>query len=193
MELNLGKQKFLTIKDNNSSNCRTKLWHQFNGKCIQLSNIQTKMMLDGLDIIDNGANIAWEHLNAESKREYQYHLGYGVNLTLSLYQGARYYDIRKWWLPENSNTPRPTRVGITLNASQMTLLCQSRNAIMQTIPELEEIEPCQCFLDIVSYAKCLRCNPWAKIIQPTNQTSDTPDNVLSESEIKDLMYEWNIL
>ena len=161
MELSLGNQKFLTIENNSTSNCRTKLWHKFNGKCIKLSNIQTKMMLHALDIIDNGANIAWEHLDVEAKREYQYHLGFGMNLTLSLYRGSRYYDIRLWCLPPSYTHPIPTRVGITLNSEQVKVLREARNTIIETIPELEEIEPCECWLEIGLFTTtCQRCNPW---------------------------------
>jgi hypothetical protein len=153
-ELKLGRQTFLSIE-----NTRIRLW-QPNGKSIELSNIQTKMLLDGMDIIDNGADVAWEHLDAEAKHEYQYHLGFRVNLTLSLYRGARFYDVRRWWMPANCTNPIATRTGITLNAEQAKVLREARSTIIQTIPALEEIGPCECWLEIGLFTRCQRCNPW---------------------------------
>ena len=159
MEIDLGKHKYfyITLNTNNDEQ-RIELCTRPEGKSIRLCAVQTKMLLDGLDIIDNGATIAWEHLDAEAKHEYQYHLGFGVNLTLSLFRNSRFYDIRRWWIPPNQTNAVATRTGITLNTDQAKLIREARDKIIQTVPELEEIGPCECWLEN-SYINCRRCNP----------------------------------
>jgi len=156
MEVDLGRSKILSVFNHNSKTL-VKLYQGKRG--IDLTPTQTKMLLLGIDTIDEEANVAWNTLSSTDKREYSYNLGYGVYITVSIYRGYRYYDIRRWWKPPGSKDTVPTKVGLTLNSDEIKTFDASRKELYLTIPELVTIQPCDCWTSSdVGYLRCKRCN-----------------------------------
>lgn len=105
---------------------------------------QAAQLFVSLENIDKEANIAWTVVKDVEKREYSHHLGWGIFITVMLYHGKRYYDIRKWWMPKDSAIPKATRTGIRLNEYEMTKFRDSQAMIETAAPEIQQADPCPC-------------------------------------------------
>lgn len=159
MDLELGQRKHLVV--DTTTNSYNNIILKGDEKNIQLNTIQAKMLVDTLQTVDSEAERVWSSLNSEEKREHRVHLGYGVYLIVSVFKNRSYYDIRRWWIPPNCTVPVPTKTGITLNADQCMVLRDARLDILQVVPEMEGIGPCECWMSNENgFMHCKRCNPW---------------------------------
>ena len=162
MDLLLGKEKYLIVKEANKGNFEIQLCEKLpNGKNIRLNKTQAKMLVDSLQSIDTDAQKAWDSMHPDDQKEFRVHLGYGVYLTVNVYKNYTYYDIRRWWLPPSCEFAVPTKIGIHLTADQCAVLRQARAKLIETVPGLEGIGPCDCwFKPEFNCINCRRCNPW---------------------------------
>ena len=161
MDLHLGKDKYFVVEEG-SNGFEIKLCEKLpNGKNIRLNKTQAKMLVDSLQSIDTDADKAWASMHPDDQREFRIHLGYGVYLTVNVYQNYRYYDIRRWWVPPSCEVAVPTKIGIHLTADQCAVIREARGKVIDTVPALEGIGPCKCwFSPELSCLRCRRCNPW---------------------------------
>ena len=125
---------------------------------IKLSPVQASQLFISFETIDQDAETCWTALPKDAKREYSHHLGWGCFLTVLIYNGHTYYDIRRWWLPPGAENPVPTRMGIRLTQSEVNKLKSFQMELYGAVPEIGNVEPCDCYTG-TKYLQCQRCNP----------------------------------
>lgn len=162
MEVHLGNHKYFTVIVHMEGYKIVLAEEKPNGKRIQLNRTQAKTLMDSLQTIDTEAEAVWAALPPDAVQEFRRHLGYGVYLTVKVYNNQRYYDIRKWWIPPTCKDAVPTKIGLNLTTDQCSKLRDSRQKLLETAPQLEGIGPCECWLSAeeFSFINCRRCNPW---------------------------------
>lgn len=126
---------------------------------VKLNPYQVRQLFDKLSTIDEDADILWKALPTKDKREHSVHIGWRHYLTVLMFNGARYYDIRAWWQPPGKNEPSPTKSGIRLTEREKNNLCNFQVRLYESITAIRNVEPCLCFMDHLQYLNCERCNP----------------------------------
>ena len=68
----------------------------------------------------------------------------GRRVVVSKYRGAGYVNIRNWWAPRPGETPRPTRIGVTLSAAAFSRLLGYEMFINDDINRLVQATEDRC-------------------------------------------------
>lgn len=129
---------------------------------VRLSPQQIWQLFVSLENIDEEADLCWAVAKEKSKLDYSHHLGWGLYLTVLLYHGIRYYDIRRWWIPAGEDQPKATKIGIRFTVEELDKLKCFKTDLFAKMPELGLVEACDCFNGI-DYLRCMRCNPFWQI------------------------------
>ena len=104
-----------------------------------------------------------QHLYTDEKVRYRYHLGGGYCVNVS--SGVFCIDIRKFFLPKNSSSPKPTRVGCALRPYEFDQLLSQLRHINDEFPTLGMSKPCWADKDFAHYylekdSECEECFPF---------------------------------
>ena len=59
-----------------------------------------------------------------------------LKISVNEYEGRRFLDIREWYIPEDSETLRPTKKGITVSAEIFESFLKALNESQEKISEL---------------------------------------------------------
>ena len=127
---------------------------------VRLCPEQVAELFISLNTIDEEATTAWVNITENEKHDFSHHLGWGIFLTVMPYRGKRYYDIRKWWMPQNSPSIKARRTGIRLGEREFAKLNDLKAVIFAAIPEIERAEPCLRCRNQSEYMRCERCQPF---------------------------------
>ena len=129
------------------------------GVALKLS--QTRNLFDAIETIDAAADEEWKTLEGQ-KAEYLVHLGYGTFLKVYLYNGLRYYDVRRYWRPPTQYDAVPTKTGLNMNKSEFEKLRSVREAMFTALPQLHEVLACDCITqgNQLASLRCVECNPF---------------------------------
>ena len=103
-----------------------------------------------------------ELLKADQPVEYFQHIGGKYYDTIS--KGIKCINIRRYFLPLNAKTERPTRSGIALRLGEWGTLASKIHELHERIPELKDVTPCYASEDHANqmgYFNCVECNPFA--------------------------------
>jgi hypothetical protein len=103
-----------------------------------------------------------ELLKTDQPVEYSQHIGGKYYVTIS--QGMKCINIRRYFLPLNSKKERPTRSGIALRLDEWGTLATKVYELHERIPELKVARPCYASDDHANqlgYLNCRECNPFA--------------------------------
>lgn len=130
-------------------------------KGIALCPTRAKTLLEAVHFIDGEAEYVWnlsQTVTKDSqKREYLLHLGFGTYLKVYIFNNRKYYDIRRYWKPENEIAP--TKTGLCLNELEFQQLRIAAQDITNCIPSLLDVQHCECwFKDTIQ--PCSRCFPF---------------------------------
>lgn len=129
-------------------------------KGIALNPVQMKTFLDAIIVVD--AEVDTFLTANPNEVKYQSHLGYGTYFTVEIFNGYRYYDVRRYFIPNGQNERIPTKIGIKLRKDQVEIIKNETSAIMNAVPELKEIGACECMFQAnqLGFLTCARCNPF---------------------------------
>ena len=157
-KIHLGNSKFVTISVfNGISYLHLRVFEKDipSKKGIALCPIRAKSLLEAVYFIDGEAEYAWLTLQASEEREYLYHLGYGTFLKVYYFKDRKYYDIRRYWKPENEIVP--TKNGLCLNEIEFKILKDSSQKLSTCLPNLLDIQYCECWFSPGIIQDCKRC------------------------------------
>lgn len=127
---------------------------------VKLNPCQVRQLFILLESIDEEANILWKELTSfDDKREHSLHIGWKYYLTVMVFRGLRYYDIRRWWMAPGRIEPTPTKTGIRLSQFEMNNLRDFQVRLFESMTAIRNIGPCNCYSDDLQYLMCSRCNP----------------------------------
>ena len=104
------------------------------------------------------ADEEWKTLEGQ-KAEYLVHLGYGTFLKVYLYNGLRYYDVRRYWRPPTQYDAVPTKTGLNMNKTEFEKLRSVREAMFTALPQLHDVSACDCITqgnELASF-HCVEC------------------------------------
>jgi len=102
-----------------------------------------------------------ELLKANQPVDYLQHLGGKVHVTVSKY--FRCVNIRRYFIPKNGSTIKPTRSGIALRLDKWEALTSKIEQLHDKLPELKAARPCYASDDHLNsqrYFGCRECNPY---------------------------------
>ena len=151
--LDISDNKFLDFDRSRSSNIS--LVKKGVERPLQLNIEQAFQMWISLDVIEAEAERHWALTN--TKDEYKHHLGWNVFLSVVCYKDKLYFDIRQFWMPRGSTKLTPTKSGIRLNRDESQQLRNYKTIISASIPEMEMVEPCDCWSKSTMASTCERC------------------------------------
>ena len=133
-------------------------------KGICLNMTQVKTLLDCATSISEDADNLFANLQPGDIHKYALHIGYGSYISCEIFQGLKYFDIRRYWVPPNTEQgtePIPTTKGCKLHEDQFALFKDQKDLLYEIIPELSDIEDCKCLFDNqLQFLSCARCNPF---------------------------------
>ena len=138
-------------------------------KTVKLSLTQVWELFRVFLLIDDQADIRWEKSTTVDKEHFSEYIGFDFYVSVMLFKGKRYYDIRRWWKPKSQDDAVPTKEGIRFNAAEANTLRGLKDELFEDIPDLDLINLCPClgpaqFFEIQS---CDRCMPsW--VVIPTD-------------------------
>ncbi|XP_033758273.1 uncharacterized protein LOC117340619 [Pecten maximus] len=99
----------------------------------------------------------------DDNRDTDLHLHLGANYFVSVKQGYPVVNIRRWFLPENEESIKPTRKGITLTFRQWEKVKDSMLVLKDLIgAELDNVRFCELADDHqnqMGMLQCSNCNP----------------------------------
>lgn len=87
-----------------------------------MSPQQTWQLFNKLETIDSEATTCWNRTISSQSQEYTQHLGWGLYLTIMMYQGKKYFDIQRWRMPPGQHESKPTMTVIRLAENDMDKL-----------------------------------------------------------------------
>jgi len=102
--------------------------------------------------------------NGEQDVKFQHHIGGAIYV--SVMNGYRCVNIRKWFQPEDLNGEiRPTKKGVALRFNEWRDLCTLITVINATFPPLNAAQP--CFYDgdhmnQLGWLNCKECHPFSR-------------------------------
>lgn len=166
MRFDISETKFLDYMTDTTSNVFFNRSDPPDAKSVRLSPPQLWQLFLSLETINEEADSSWAAVINNTKYDYSHHLGWGLYLTVLLYQNRRYYDIRKWWLPPGEDSPKATKIGIRLSADEMEKLRCFKSDLFVKMPELGLVEACDCYTG-TEYLRCKRCSPFWFIYNKT--------------------------
>ena len=110
IRLLLGRNRYISTSVHNGEN----LAHlrKFDGHIplregVALKLRQTRNLFDATETTDAAADEGWKTLEGQ-KAEYLVHVGYKTVLNVYLYDGLRYYDVRRYWKAPTQYDAVPT-------------------------------------------------------------------------------------
>lgn len=165
LKVELGNGKFLTVNNYNGLNYVHLRHYDYDGKYptkrgVALCPIRARTLFDITRTVDSEAEVNWSSPPAE--REYRLHLGYGTFVTVFEVRGYRYYDVRRFWKPEDSIDPVATKAGVCMNVEEFEKFKEYIPSVNSILPELFNIRNCDCwFLNEITDLNCARCFPFA--------------------------------
>lgn len=163
LKIELGDGKFLTVNyynDQNYVHLRNYDGKYATKRGIALCPIRAKTLIDIVDNLDQEAESSWNNLDVDEDREYKIHLGYGTFLKVFEVHGKRFYDIRRWWKPEDSKFPVATKAGLCMTAEEFINFKNNIPTIEGLLPELIAIRNCDCWYLTDPNLTCERCFPF---------------------------------
>jgi len=92
---------------------------------------------------------------------YKMHLGRGIFVTVG--NGYRCVDLRRYWRPEGSNEEKPSRSGIALTLKEWVVFKEKLGELMALSPHLAEAMPCsysESHQNQIGMLECAECTPF---------------------------------
>jgi hypothetical protein len=129
-------------------------------KGVVLTKLQMVSMLATIEMI--GKALELKHTD-NNRTVFECHLGGGRYLNVKSYNRNFYVDIRKYFKPDDVDSPIPTREGINLNISEWHVFEGLVETIKRIVPELQTLTPCFASEDHqnqLGYLQCFECNPF---------------------------------
>lgn len=162
LKIGLGNEKFLTVNTYDHQNYVD--FRKYEGKYptkhgIPLCPIRAKTLFEIVENIDKEAETCWRN-SIDGEKEYRFHLGYATFVDVFEAHGERFYDIRRWWKPENSIKTFPTKYGLCMNVQEFERFKEYIPTIEGLLPELIQIRHCDCWFLTDPNLTCERCFPF---------------------------------
>lgn len=132
-----------------------KMYPTKKGVCFNKSRWAT--FRSNIDEIDRSVEL----LKCHQPVEYSQHIGGRYYVTIS--KDIMCINIRRYFLPPNSNKEHPTRSGIALRVCEWEKLVSKLDDLEKKLPELKFAIPCYASEDHANqlgYLNCRECNPF---------------------------------
>ena len=120
--------------------------------------------INQLDDIDKVVEL----LKSGQPANYFEHIGGRYYVSIS--QGFKCVNIRRYFKPSDGGKECPTRSGIALRLCEWDMLTSKIHDLHDTLPELKDAVPCSAnddHLNQMGYFSCRECNPFALHIDLT--------------------------
>ena len=165
IRIHLGRDRYLSTSTyNNEQKIHLRV---FDGdipqkKGVTLGIRQARNLIDCIGSADAQATAEWTDLPSEAKPESFHHLGYGLYLKIYVFNGQRFYDVRRYWRPFSEPNAVPTKAGLNMNSEELKKLIASVPALEETLPELRDVQTCDCQMqgNQLASLRCTECNPF---------------------------------
>ena len=161
IHFNLGRDKFVShskFKDADYLHLRVFENGIPQKKGIALCPERARSLLDIVHVIDQEAENNWT-TTPGGELEYFQHLGYGTYIRAIVSNKKRFYDVRRYWKPEN-NTVIPTKQGLYMNADEFGELQKLSLLIIESVPAIRDAISCTCWFNPDATLSCPRCYPF---------------------------------
>jgi len=89
---------------------------------------------------------------------------YGGAWHVSLTKGFRCVDLRKFFVPKDQNTWKPTKTGIALRLHEWSTFKQAAEKLRHDYPSVANFTLCFLNMDHSTSANCPECNPYPAAI-----------------------------
>ena len=160
--LPLGSERFISIVEwQNEPRIDIRQFDGDNGKTFPTKVGVSLTLPRWKQLTEKADSVMKEVQKLVAEEEVKLFLHIGGNVHVSVNSGILAVDMRRWWLPEDAGTLKPTRKGISLRLFEWERLMKYIPIINEAIPELSSVVPCYLRRDHdnqESAMECRECN-----------------------------------